>query len=105
MGWTDKFEAGDKVRVTVDFEDTVCHSCDDEVELIKSSWTISADDPRITVKKIKPRLPVKSGSVIDIVGGERAMLTTDGYWQFSNGSVYTASQVYSLFNYKVALQG
>lgn len=105
MGWSGKLEDGDKVRVTVDFEDVISNSYDDEVELARSSWTISADDPRVTVEKLKPRLPVSTGSVIDIEGGERAMLTVNGYWQFSNGSVYTASQVHSLFNFEVALEG
>lgn len=105
MGWSDKFEVGDKVRVTVDFEDTVSHSCDEDIELIESSWAISADDPRVTVKKIKPLLPARVGSVIDIAGGGRAMLTTDGYWQFSDGGVYSSSQVRARFDYSVVLSG
>lgn len=105
MGWSDKFKFGDTVRVTVDFEDTVCHHYDDEVELMKSSWTISADDPRVHVKRVKPSLPVETGSVIEIVGGGRALLVEDGYWQFTNGSVYPPSQVTLLFDYRIVLEG
>lgn len=107
MGWTGEFRAGDRVRVTADFEDVIVESLTyhDEVELADSGWAVADCDEYIKLEKVKPRLPVKSGSVIDIVGCGRALLLEDGYWQFTDGNVYTARQVHSLFNFEVALEG